>query len=278
MMNKKWLVAVVALSLFLEACMASKAANNDFIETVQEASTSGWVGDDETHTWTLASTVTTADADVYVVNVDADVTGYIGANMKVRLEDGGVVKYFGVLQVGAYSAGVTPVYLFGGTDYVLSGTISEFSYSSARAPFGFPMSADKWKIEIVDSNSYTQSSPTFEVAYNLGGLSITIPKGLWNIDYFVLLKSINSISAETWAALSTSSSAFADPTTGQTLTQIHYIGSTYLANTAHGSAVQDLSSETTFYLIMQTISTVTTEITFHGSLNPTVIRAVWGGL
>lgn len=258
--------------------MASRAANNNFITTVQEASTSGWVGDDETHTWTLSSTETTSDADVYVVNVDADVTDYIGANMKVRLEDDGTVKYFGVLSVGAYSGGVTPVSLFGGTDYVLSGTITEFYYSSARAPFGFPLSEDKWAVEMVDT---TDRSIAYSAAVTniYAGHKLILPAGYWGVSSSAYFVGNNGASSQNMTlGLSTSSSAISS---ARLLKEIQ--------NTSSGTNISmtfdlprvwiDLSSETTYYLISIYVSATATTMGIYGSTNtPTVIRAVWGGL
>lgn len=261
--------------------MASRAANNNFIQTVQEASTSGWVGDDETHTWTLSSTVTTADADVYVVNVDADVTGYIGANMKVRLEDGGTVKYFGVLSVGAYSAGVTPVYLFGGTDYVLSGTITAPAYSSARAPFGFPMNKNKWKITVTDVTYRSQAAPTIYVWYNVGGTNeqIIVPKGLWEIGYKAFVSGNSSTgSTEIWTTLSTANNTESD----SSFTNIEYVFGAnssipLVGNVMRAEGIVEITSDTTYYLNLSFAAGATLLYT-GGNTTPTVLYAVWGGL
>ncbi len=279
-MNIKRLALVFVLFVFVVGGCMAKAQNNSYVADVQNFAVSGWTADDEEHVWTLASVSTTADADVYVVTVNADVTGTIGANFKVRLKDGGTTKYFGVLSVSAYSGGVTTLYLFGGTDYVLSGTISEFSYSVARSPFGWPMNPDKWTIQISDVGDYAQASPVANQWYNINSLKIILPAGLWVSGYDVYTEIRTSTTfATVYITLSTSDVAESTPAFTRGVTNSDSTGTNvYAGNSLSAFLPVDVASETTFYLNTMTWYTSGVNIYNAGSLQPIIIRAVWGGL
>ncbi len=289
-MKIKMLVLVV-LVLALEACMA-KAQNNSYVVDVQDFAASGWIADDEEHTWTLASVSTTADADVYVVTVDADVTGTIGANFKVRLKDGGTTKYFGVLSVGAYSGGLTTLYLFGGTDYVLSGTIGEFSYSSARAPFGWPMNPNKWTI-LFEDNTYISDGTVVDGEYkNQGSYALTAPAGLWNISYITRSQAQgyeeSNIGIATVLSTSSLTTSSNDDNFDETRDKFECVGEVEagkwrgVGGMLRGKMNVELSSDTTFYIKYYPDGLVGSDFIVYVNTSSgtsiTFIRAVWGGL
>jgi hypothetical protein len=280
---KRFLVVLVVCLVF-GGCMAERFYSNDYVAPAEAAvsaieTSGGWSADDTAHTWTLDSTVTTADADVYVVNVNADVTGYIGPNMKVRLKDGGVTKYFGVLTVGTYSAGVTPLRLFGGTDYVLSGTITEPAYSYARAPFGWPVSEDKWTITKTYSSNVTQSPVTLDTWYEFG--DVVLPAGNYRIGYRVLGQINRATGYQIFSFLSTlatTSAAETDKSMTDVLAML--ASSSVLQGSIHEFKAEKylaISSETTYYLNLKSVYAVDSLYTVGVDI-PTVIYAVWGGL
>lgn len=258
-----------------------RASTNSFQEDVKEYIAYGWMAEPEVRTWTYLETITTASADVYVVNVDEDVTGLIGPNLKVRLSNP-TVKYFGVLSVGAYADGVTPVYLFGGTDYVLDGleAITDVSFSNARAPFGFPLSEDKWAIEVVDDQDRSQLTPALNDWYNINSNAIVLPAGVWGVSYKTLAVAGSPITAINLnTTLSTSASSESD---NRFRVSSHIAGSTagdVIVTSTHETERQVfLSSETTFYLLFSTGYSSVGGLAYYGATTPTVIRAVWGGL
>ena len=51
----------------------------------------------------------------------------------------------------------------------------------------FPLSPTKWTVEVTDTTARSQAAPTASVWYNLGGMGITIPIGLWNTSYKVMM-------------------------------------------------------------------------------------------
>lgn len=279
-MNIKRLALVFVLFVFVVGGCMAKAQNNSYVADVQNFAVSGWTADDEEHTWTLASVSTTADADVYVVTVNADVTGTIGANFKVRLKDGGTTKYFGVLSVSAYSGGVTTLYLFGGTDYVLSGTISEFSYSVARSPFGWPMDEDKWAITYTNATLQYAASLANDTWTNINDASLRVPAGLWNFKYQVSAEVLFTGYASA-AILSTTLSDANNTSISELEELLHLVASvSNIRHTFSHSKMIDLSAEQTYYLNTKYFMSGSTisYLANGGDVTPTIIRAVWGGL
>jgi len=141
----------------------------------------GWLAVPATCSWS------SSDAPTYVVSFNADVNGDIGVGMRFKCTHAGSVKYFIVTDVGAYSGGAVLVTLYGGTDYTLSNSAITFPYySPVKAPFGFPLSPDKWTVLVTDTTLRTQTTPTAATWYNPGAVSVSIPLGLWRVYYKAL--------------------------------------------------------------------------------------------
>lgn len=138
----------------------------------------GWVATGET--WTYAS----ADSPSFTLTITGDLTSKYSAGMRVKLTQT-TVKYFIITKV-AYGAPNTTLTLYGGTDYTLANAaISASSYSTQKAPFGFPLDPAKWTVRVTDPNFYSQSTPVANTWYNLNSTGITIPIGVWNTRYQV---------------------------------------------------------------------------------------------
>jgi hypothetical protein len=141
-------------------------------------SSDGWTAG--TGTWSYSS----ADAPTFVISVNNDQTGIIGVGQRIKLTQT-TAKYFIVTAVGAYSGGATLITVYGGTDYTLANAaISTPFWSNVKAPFGFPMSPAKWTVTVTDTSDRTQASPTINVWYNLGSVSISAPIGIWKTTPF----------------------------------------------------------------------------------------------
>ena len=63
-----------------------------------------------------------------------------------------------------------------------SGGVSAVSYSTQSKPYGFPTNKARWIVENLAQVSLSQSAPTINIWYNVGGY-ITVPKGNWNLSY-----------------------------------------------------------------------------------------------
>jgi hypothetical protein len=139
----------------------------------------GWIP--SFYPWTYVS----ADGPTGIFSIPSDMTNILQPGMRVKYTQT-TVKYGIITAVGAYAAGVTPITIYGGTDYTTANAaISANYYSTVKAPFGFPLSPIKWTVTVTDVTNRTQSSPVLGTWYNLGAVSIGIPIGIWNIVYFV---------------------------------------------------------------------------------------------
>ena len=118
----------------INATNAQVNANTDAIALKAPISNveSGWLA--------ILATLTYASADspTFVVNTSTDLTSKISVGMKLKLTQS-TVKYFIVTAITS-----TTITLYGGTDYTLtSATITDVYFSSAKAPFGFPLNLYK---------------------------------------------------------------------------------------------------------------------------------------
>jgi hypothetical protein len=230
----------------------------------------GWIPANET--WTYAS----ADAPTFTFTVSGNKTSKYSRGMRIKLTQSGTVKYF-IITAVSYSAPNTTIAVYGGTNYTLANaTISDNYYSTEKIPYGFPPSPNAWTVSVSDNQDRIQSSPAQSTWYNLGGISINIPIGIWKIYYEVLAKDERSGNFISFSVtLSTSSSSETD---NNFTSQIQYYqptnGSMYFANTFHKEQVLSLSSKTTYYLLMKQDNTSATAISFLGSVTPTTIKAI----
>jgi hypothetical protein len=136
----------------------------------------GWISAGET--WTYAS----ADDPTFTFTISGDKTGKYSAGMKIKLTQT-TVKYFIITKV-AYSSPNTTITVYGGTDYDLANSaISANAYSMMRTPVGFPMSPAKWTTSVSTTTPTAQTNPTQNTWYNLAGLSLAIPIGVWDISF-----------------------------------------------------------------------------------------------
>ena len=217
-----------------------------------------------------ACTYEGADAPTYTFSLASDMTAILGVGMRIKLTDS-TVKYFIITAVGAYSGGKTIITVFGGTDYTLSGgAITSPFYSREKAPFGFPLNPAKWTVSLSDTSSLSQTSPTNTTWYNLGSLTISIPIGVWNIDYQVCAYcEIASGGTSMYSTLSTTNNGESDTD----FTVVLYITGIKQALNEYKSKQLVIASKTSYYLNAKTADNATL-IRFFGSLSTTVIKAV----
>lgn len=165
----------------------------------------GWVLD--SNTWAVSG----SDAPSYSVAVNADMTSIISPGMRIKVTQGGVTKFLLVTATGSFVSGSTVLTLYAGTDYTLSGSpISNPCYSTSKAPFGFPLDPAKWTVEITSGSLLSQVNPTALTYYNVGGLSITIPIGIWNVGYFASIQDGNATVGRCYCGLSTANNNSGD--------------------------------------------------------------------
>ena len=168
---------------------------------------SGWR---PAHDWSFNQSF----APVYQLVTTGDVSAYYSPGMRFRCVNGGMTKYFVVVHC-AYAApfGVTDLRLYGGTDYTLGVGITDEMYSTDAYPVGFPADPRKWRVTVTDTTNRSQAPPTQNVWYNLGGVSLSIPFGLWRVRYEVaarVLSNAESIGAGVETTLSTAADSEVD--------------------------------------------------------------------
>lgn len=169
----------------------------------------GWIN--ETHTWTFSST----DTHTFVVTVNADITGYVGVGMRVKLTNQSATQYF-IVHAISVASGTTTVTLYGGPNYSLTNTaITNPAFSPGKAPQGFPLDPVNWTETTSNSTTYTTTNPTVGVYTAPGGsaLQLVVPIGAWNLRWQAPVKATMSVAGTQigWAAaLSTSASSVSD--------------------------------------------------------------------
>jgi hypothetical protein len=223
-------------------------------------------------TWTYSSTDATVDTGVITVPTDATTRYSVGMKVKFTQPTDGI-KY-GIIT--ALTATSMTVYL--GTDYDLDNEgITSSMVSSARSPWGFPMSPAKWTATTTDTSNRTQATPTQYVWYNLGSLTISIPIGTWYVSYFTSGKAEDTSNAwiDVWGTLSTANNTIgdADLTTKAGLNTATNEVKSIVADLSAGKYLT-LAAKTTYYLNGKTAVAGLTDISFEGGQRATYITAV----
>lgn len=228
--------------------------------------------------WAAAPELTYASADTptFTVTCKGDYTGIIPVGARISLTHSGTTKYFIVTKT-AYASPSTTLTLYGGTDYTLSdSTITDAYYSPVKAPIGFPLDPDKWTVLLSDSTDRHQSSPVKNTIYNPGSLSISLPIGIWNVSFQVILVCAASSGAFTdvYGGLSSSLSSFDN----QALRGRGYLGGPtggIFIGLLYRSTVLNIATKTTYYVICMTDLDNQSLIGFNGASDAsTEVRAV----
>ena len=127
--------------------MMDSQANSEAIEALLErirrlenADMGGWISAVEER-WAFLS----ASDPAYVISVPGDMSWKYSIGMKIRLKQaGGTVAYFVITGIN-YVGPNTEITVDGGANYNLGNSkIIEPFYSTARAPYGFPLDPDVW--------------------------------------------------------------------------------------------------------------------------------------
>lgn len=238
----------------------------------------------------VTPTRTSADDPTYVLSfAGVDLTSYINIGNRVKLTQNGTVRYFVVTAI-SFSTNTT-LTLYGGTDYNVEDTgtypISDFAFSYARFPVGFPPSSSIWDYVQTNSTTYTKTSPVANTRYGQantmdGGLtlpSIAVPIGMWDLSYFAQIRvevptaslfancraslSTNTSSEDT-ASFTRTNSINADGTSGGTLVNNAPLSSLNFLN---------ITTKTTYYLLVSTGSSSANSIQVQGAVASTILRA-----
>lgn len=155
----------------------------DGIEALDTSLSGGWISANET--WTYAS----VDDPTGVITISGNVTTKYSLGMRIKFTNGGNVIY-GIITAISYSSPNTTMTFLHEIDptdslalhLMASSAITNNYYSNVKAPYGFPLNPDKWSVKVIHTTQRSQVT-TDTTIYNLGNISITLPVGLWEINY-----------------------------------------------------------------------------------------------
>lgn len=90
-----------------------------------------------------------------------------------------------------------------------TGGVSAVDYSPWKAPLGLPVDVDRWRVELLLLANIATSGTSTSTIYNPGGVNLTVPLGVWNLD-LGLGWSVTSATTtfDIFSGASTSASAF----------------------------------------------------------------------
>jgi hypothetical protein len=242
---------------------STKIANTAYVDNV--SGVGGWIATSLTYTYSAA------DSPTFVMTVPADVTGFIYAGCRIKLTQS-TVKYFIVTAV-LYSAGVTTITMYGGTDYILANSaISSVYFSNAKAPQGFPLNPIKWSVTFLSIGNYQISNPTAGW-YNPGGSSLVVPVGIWNISYKTNFSMSTASPAIMFGQVTLSGNNNSETNPQWTFFACSKSSSTELDVPASCTNVEVVAVKETVYLNVSAGTPLST-LGFLGSYGETIIRAV----
>lgn len=227
---------------------------------------SGWFSADET--WTYAS----ADAPTFTFTLVGDGTAKYQAGQRIKLTQT-MIRYFIITGVSYNSGtGLTTVTVYGGTDYTLANAaITSPFYSTSKVPLGFPTDPTKWTVEFTDTGAYLQNSPAQNTWYNLGSKSLTVPIGVWDLDFEV--EGRCTVGASAVGDVQVCLSAANNSATDQRLVSATNGYVTIQACARRKRTVQ-IAGKTVYYLNIRTTSTPMNDLQIKGDDATTVLRAV----
>jgi hypothetical protein len=132
------------------------------------------------------------DNPTVVLRFDADVRDYIWKGMRLKATENSIVHYFIVSVDPTDDSGDTLVTCLSEIDtatptqaknLIGTETISDVAYAPPTTmPKGFSIDPMSWTIKVTYSD-FSNNSPTTDIWYNLGSVSIIIPIGIFKLDY-----------------------------------------------------------------------------------------------
>lgn len=155
---------------------------------------------------------------------------------------------YGIITAASFSTNTTlTVQVAEGDTIPTSGGVSAISYSTQKTPYGFPSDADKFSIYVLKRSDSNQV-PVSNTVYNLGGISTTMPIGIWDTDWTAYIMGRAAAVVTMQSGLSTLNNSL----TGLDLYSTTELSPTNVivtyAQTFTGKNVFTITSATTYYL------------------------------
>jgi hypothetical protein len=224
----------------------------------------------------VVPTRASADDPTYVLTfASVDLTSILSVGKKIKWTQNSTVRY-GIITAITFSTNTT-VTLYGGTDYDVEDTatytISDFNYSSMKAPTGFPLDPDKWTLKTTDTTIRQQTTPTQNTWYNLGSLSLSMPIGCWRAYYYVIAQ-INDTTTQNYQLQTTLSTANNSESDGEMTSYSEF----YVSTAANIQCIKEknitVTSKTTYYLNTMTPTASVDNMYNRGDVSDTIIKFI----
>lgn len=189
-------VALARVRVAAGATSISNSVIDDLRIMATGLSQDGWIFD-ANYSWVYASSTTFTIAGV-------DVTGQFPVGTRIKLNQGGTVKYF-VVTASAFSTNTT-VTLYGGTTTLANSAIDRPAYSYAQAPGGFPaqLGGDLYAAERI-VGTWIDGRPVYEKALSLGAgpnaTTKSVAHGITSLDYFISMIGMSIVAGASGRAL-----------------------------------------------------------------------------
>lgn len=224
------------------------------------------------------------DNPTVVLRFDADVTDYIWKGMRIKVTENSIVHYFIVSADPVYSNPNTDVTCLSEIDTTTptqaknllgAGTISDVSYAPPKTyPKGFPIEKNKWTVELNSSSSLSENSPSSGTWYNLTGLELSIPIGVWDVIYSATVGARGTVSSiDIVSTLSTTNNSETDKDWSKYNRTSGQSGDRRLYTSVFASKVLSLSAKDTYYLNVKTETGSVIGLFVNLGNSKTIIRA-----
>lgn len=242
---------------------ATSAANSD-----------GWVS--ASGAWTCTGVDATNKTGT--ITVDTDLTSTVGRGMRIKFTQGGSTIYGLVSIAPTIATGTTTLKIYTGTQTGSTTAITAPSYSTSKYPFGFPQSPSDWSVSDTSVANDGQASPTQNTWYNSGGNNISIPIGLWIVEYQCNVSGDTSGSQTDVTTYTTLSTGTASESNSEFTAFIRNLDFSAIRQ-ADGPIFKtitdplSLTSATIYYLNIKTGNTGLATIGIRGDVTKTFIRA-----
>lgn len=258
------LIGVIAMTVSAPRMGGSPFANED--NAVEELS--GWKEDALDRTWTFHSA--NSAGNTFVVYVSGDVTNFARVTMRVRAKQGAGYQHFITHDVSVYDDinDRTTLTLFGGDHSVLAdAAITDVAFSLHPFPVGFARNPDRWAVEFYTTSYFQKDLPNGSEWYDTG-FSLDVPIGVWNISYDTVAWTAGGTQIKTTLSTTTDSEENIKLSDGFSVG-----GATYVVKDVSAFDLYEITSETTFHLLILTSYVGATYIRTYEKV---LIRAVSG--
>ena len=179
---------------------------------------------------------------------------------------------YAIIQAATFSTNTTvTVQVPEGCTIPTSGGVSAVSYSSNKAPYGFPTQRSRWQVIQIDKVQRSQTAAV-STYYNLGSAKLSIPIGSWDVDYSVAADSEGASGFNT-AAVVTLSTTNNSETDQEFTAGFQCASPTKMCTQVDRRKDLDLMTMTPYYLNIASLSRNSDSLIFDNSRATQMIRA-----